>query len=137
YDYDWVASERENLRAIELAPSSAGTHGNYGYMLLFQARFDEAERELKLAQELDPLYPWNYVAMGMLREVRGDYRKALEQCRKAVEIDPNFWPAYSYCLGWSYERIGNQVQALKAYEKGAAVGSDLPFPIAAIGAEYA
>src|ERR1700722_10862909 len=51
YDYDWVASERENLRAIELAPSNADTHGNYGFMLLWQARLDEAERELKLAQE--------------------------------------------------------------------------------------
>ena len=26
YDYDWVASEREYLRAIELAPSNADTH---------------------------------------------------------------------------------------------------------------
>ena len=137
YDYDWVASERENLRAIELAPSSAVTHGNYGYMLLWQARFEEAERELKVAQLLDPLYPFNYVAMGMLRETRGDYPKASEQCRKAVEIDPNFWPAYSYCLGRSYEGIGNPVQALKAYEKGVAVGSGLPFPIAALAAVYA
>ena len=137
YDYDWVASERENLRAIELAPSSAVTHSNYGYMLLWQARFDEAERELKLVQLLDPLYPFNYVAMGMLREARGDYPKALEQCRKAVEIDPNFWPAYSYCLGWSYDRMGNHGQALKAYEKGVAVGSGLPFPIAALAAGYA
>jgi TolB-like protein/Flp pilus assembly protein TadD len=137
YDYDWAASEKENLRAIELAPSNADTHGNYGLMLLWQARFDEAERELKLAQLLDPLYPFNYVAMGMLREVRGDYPKALEQCRKAVELDPNFWPAYSFCLGYSYERMGNQVQALKAYEKGVAVGSGLHSPIAALGADYA
>ena len=106
-------------------------------MLLWQARFDEAERELKLAQVLDPLYPFNYVAMGMLLEVRGDYPKALEQCRKAVEIDPNFWPAYSYCLGWSYDRMGNHGQALKAFEKGVAVGSGLPVPIALLGVEYA
>jgi len=137
YDYDWVASERENLRAIELAPSNADRHGNYGNMLLFQARLDEAEKELKLAQELDPLYPFNYVAMGMLSGVRGDHPKALEQCRKAVEIDPNYWPAYSFCLGWSYDRMGNHGEALKAYEKGVAVGSGLPFPIAALAAGYA
>jgi len=106
-------------------------------MLLWQARFDEAERELKLAQELDTLYPFNYVAVGMLREVRGDYPKALEQCRKAVEIDPNFWPAYSYCLGWSYDRMGSNGQSLKAFEKGVAVGSGLPVPIALLGVEYA
>jgi adenylate cyclase len=137
YDYDWVASERENLRAIELAPSNADTHGNYGYMLFFQARLDEAERELELAQELDPLYPWNYVVMGMLREVRGDHPKALEQCRKALEIDPNFWPAYSFCLGFSYDRMGNHGEALKAFERGVAVGPGLAMPIGFLGEEYA
>jgi TolB-like protein/class 3 adenylate cyclase/Tfp pilus assembly protein PilF len=137
YDYDWVASERENLRAIELAPSNADTHGNYGFMLFWQARLDEAERELKLAQELDPLYPWNYVVMGMLREVRGDHPKALEQCHRALEIDPNFWPAYNLCLGFTYDRMENHGEALKAFERGVAVGSGLPLPIASLAAEYA
>ena len=41
-------------------------------MLIWQARFDEAERELKLAQLLDPLYPFNYVALGKL--LRGSRR---------------------------------------------------------------
>jgi len=136
YDYDWVASEKEHRRAIELEPSNADTHGGYGFMLFLQARFDEAERELKLAQQLDPLVPINYVSMGMLREVRGDYPKALEQCRKAVEIDSNFWPAYSYCLGWSYDRMGNHGQALKAFEKGVAIEPG-PVPIALLGVEYA
>ena len=56
---------KRDLRAIELAPSDAVTHSNYGYMLLWQARFDQTERELKLVQQLDPLFPFNYVAMGM------------------------------------------------------------------------
>lgn len=136
YEYDWVASEREHLRAIELAPSDAVTHSNYGIMLLLQARFDQAERELKLAQQLDPLSPFGYVAMGMLLNVRGDYPNALEQCRKALEIDPNFWPAYSTCLGGSYEGMGNHGQALKALEKGVAIEPG-PIPVAFLAAEYA
>jgi len=136
YDYDWVAAERENLRAIELAPGNDVAHGNFGLMLLFQARFDEAERELKLARLLDPLYPWNYVVMGMLLNVRGDHAKALEQCRKAVEIDPNFWPAYSSCFGFSYVEMGNHGEALKAFEKGVAIEPG-PQPIAFLGSEHA
>jgi len=66
-------------------------------------RFDEAERELKL----DPLIPWNYVLMGTMPNARGDYPKALAQCRKALEIDSSFWPAYSYCLGPSYAAMSN------------------------------
>ena len=136
YDYDWVASERENRRAIELAPGAAYTHGGCGLMLYLQARFDEAERELKLAQLLDPLDPLNYVNMGALLVARGDYRNALEQCRKALEIDPNYWVTYSYCLGHTYDQIGNQGEALKAFEKGVAIEPG-PVPEALLGAEYA
>ena len=136
YDNDWGASERENLRAIELAPGNADTHGSYGWMLFLQARFEEAERELKLAQQLDPLYPFNYVSMGQLLDVRRDYPKALEQCRKALELDPNFWPVYSYCLSTSYDRMGNHGLALKASEKAVAIEPG-PIPIAFLAAEYA
>jgi adenylate cyclase len=135
YDYDWVASERENLRAIELAPSNAGTHGNYGYMLIWQARFDEAEREMKLAQLLDPLPPVFYVQMGQLLNIRGDYQKGLEQCREAVEIDPNYWTAYSYCFGFGYDYMGNHGEALKAFEKAVAIEPG-PISIALLGYEY-
>jgi Tfp pilus assembly protein PilF len=57
YEYDWAASEREYRRAIELAPGNGSVHASYGFMLILQMRFDEAERELKLAQQLDPLSP--------------------------------------------------------------------------------
>ena len=136
YDYDWVAAETEFRRAIELAPGNAGTHALYGLMLYLQARFDEAEREWKLALLLDPLEPANYGYMGNLLVARGDYPKALEQCRKALEIDPNFWGAYIYCLGPTYDRMGNHGEALKAYEKGVAI-EPAPEAIAWLGYEYA
>jgi tetratricopeptide (TPR) repeat protein len=75
--------------------------------------------------------------MGELLNNRGDYPKALEQCRKALEIDPNFWPAYSsLCLGYSYDRMGNHGEALKAFERGVAI-EPAPIPIACLGYEYA
>jgi adenylate cyclase len=143
YDYDWVAAETEYRRAIELAPGDSDAHAGYGSMLTWQARFDEAERELKLAQLLDPVFAVNYVFMGQLFNVRGfylnapeDYPKALEQCRKAVEIDPNYWPAYSLCFAYSYDRMGNHGQALKAFEKAVAI-EPVPMSIAFLGYEYA
>lgn len=136
YEYDWAAAEREHLRAIELAPGSADAHSHYGFMLILQSRLDEAERELKLAELIDPLCPSYYIQMGSLFDSRGDYPKALEQCRKAVGIDPNLWAAYSTCLGDTYAKMGNHVQAVKAYEKGVAI-EPAPIPIAFLAAEYA
>jgi tetratricopeptide (TPR) repeat protein len=75
--------------------------------------------------------------MGLLLNVRGDYPRALEQCRKALEIDPNFWPAYSVlCLGYSYDRMGNHGEALKAFERGVAIEPG-PISISLLGYEYA
>jgi len=143
YDYDWVAAETEYRRAIELAPGNADIHASYGSMLIWQARFDEAEPELKLAQLLDPVFAPNYLNMGQLFNVRGyylnapgDYQKALEQCRKAVEIDPSYWPAYTLCFAYSYDRMGNHSQALKAFEKGVAI-EPVPMSIALLGYGYA
>jgi Flp pilus assembly protein TadD len=73
---------------------------------------------------------------GSLLIFRGDYSKAFEQCRKAVEIDPNYWPAYSFCFGFGYERMGNHGEALKANEKAVAI-EHAPWPIAFLGAAYA
>ncbi len=49
YEYDWAAAEREHRRAIALGPGDADLHTWYGMMLLWQGRFDEGERQCKLA----------------------------------------------------------------------------------------
>jgi TolB-like protein/Tfp pilus assembly protein PilF len=135
YEYDWVASETEFRRAIELAPGNPDAHSGYGFMLMMQARLDEAEREVKLAQLLDPLFPSNYAAMGQLLSFRGNYPKALEQFHNALEIDPKSWLTYIY-LGYRYDLMGNHGEALKACEEAVAIEPS-PLPISYLAAEYA
>ena len=54
-DFDWMGAEDEMRRAIELNPNLAGAHTGYSCLLSTLERFDEALREIRLAQELDPL----------------------------------------------------------------------------------
>jgi tetratricopeptide (TPR) repeat protein len=84
---------------------------------MWQGRFDEAEREFKLAQQLDPLSSDMYRKFGFMLNFRGDYTRAVEQCRRALEIDPNEWLAHIN-LSRSYESMGDHVQALKEAQKG-------------------
>jgi adenylate cyclase len=135
YEYDWAAAEREDRRAIALAPGDADTHTFYGGMLTWQGRFDDAERELKLAQQLDPLSPFRYLPFALMLTFRGDYTRAVEQCRRALEIDPNSWVAHSN-LSRSYESIGDHVQALKEAQKAMALEPG-PEPTSELGLEYA
>src|SRR5260370_933643 len=104
-------------------------------MLMFQGRFDEAEREFKLAQQLDPLSPIRYFPFAALLNFRGDYTMAVEQCRRALEIDPNLWIAH-LILTRSYESMGDHVQALKEAQKALALESG-PEQTVGLGLEYA
>jgi TolB-like protein/Tfp pilus assembly protein PilF len=52
---DWIASEREFRRALELSPSEGETHNQYAQMLLKVGHLDEALEHAKRACELDPL----------------------------------------------------------------------------------
>jgi tetratricopeptide (TPR) repeat protein len=52
---DWLASEREYRRALELNPGEAETHNQYAQMLLKVGHLDEALEHAKRACELDPL----------------------------------------------------------------------------------
>ncbi|MDQ3042724.1 MAG: tetratricopeptide repeat protein, partial [Acidobacteriota bacterium] len=55
FEFDPTGAESAFKRAIELNPNLAGAHTLYAEYLSRSGRFDEALREVKLAQELDPL----------------------------------------------------------------------------------
>jgi tetratricopeptide (TPR) repeat protein len=52
---EWLASEREFRRALELSPSEAETHNQYAQMMLKVGHLDRALEHAKRACELDPL----------------------------------------------------------------------------------
>src|SRR6202030_1018821 len=110
-------------------------HTFYGFMLTWQGRFDEAEPEFKLAQELDPLSASKYYDFGFMLNFRGDYARAIEQCRKALETEPNSWTAHAN-LSASYSGMGDHVQALKEAQQAVALEPG-PQQVVVLGQEYA
>ncbi len=55
YEFEWTKAETAFKQAIEINPNLAAAHTVYAEYLSQLGRFDEALREIKLAQELDPL----------------------------------------------------------------------------------
>ncbi len=55
YEFEWTKAETAFKRAIEINPNLAAAHTIYAEYLSQLGRFDEALREIKMAQELDPL----------------------------------------------------------------------------------
>jgi serine/threonine protein kinase/TolB-like protein/tetratricopeptide (TPR) repeat protein len=81
YEWDWPAAEREFRRAIELEPNYATAHQWYAEYLATQGRLNEAVKEVRLAESLDPLsliIGWNVARiLGFARH----YEEGVEQLR--------------------------------------------------------
>jgi TolB-like protein/tetratricopeptide (TPR) repeat protein len=113
YDWDWPGAEREFKRALELSPGDADVHFAYSVTYLTPlGRLDEALAEIQRALALDPLSPYEITAAGMIYTDRREYDRAVEQYRKAIELDPSFIQAYDEMLG--VETVRGRPQAAEA-----------------------
>jgi TolB-like protein/class 3 adenylate cyclase/Tfp pilus assembly protein PilF len=135
YDWDWSGAEREFQRAIELNPESAEAHQAYGLLLVFLGRFEQSTAELERAQQLDPLSAWITWDLGWPFYLTRQYERDLEQIFKAIEIDPNFSPAY-VGLGMVYAAKGEFADAITQLQKGRAL-QDAPWVASNLGYVYA
>ncbi len=139
YDWNWVAAEREFKRAIELNPGYANAHWGYGLYFINVRQPNDALREFKLAQELDPLSPsiavtavWPYIfAPPSARQ----YDQAVTRLRRIIDVNPNFPPAHSL-LGWVYKQKGMFDEAIAESNKVRQL-DDSPWSLANLGVVYA
>ncbi|HSE40007.1 MAG TPA: protein kinase, partial [Acidobacteriota bacterium] len=91
YDWNWKASEKEFKRGIELNPNYATGHQWYAiHYLMPMRRFDETLIELRQAQQLEPLSPLMTTFVGEALYFNRRYKEAENECRKALDLEPNF-----------------------------------------------
>ena len=116
FDWDWKEAEKEYQRAIELSPSYATGHQWYSEFLTFLGRFDEGLKEIRRAQELDGLSLIINAVVGNFFYYARDYDKGIDQCKKTLEMDPNFLPAH-FRLSYIYLAKGMYQEALREAQK--------------------
>jgi TolB-like protein/tetratricopeptide (TPR) repeat protein len=116
YDRDWAGAEHEFQRAIDLNPNYASGHHWYAEFLSVAGRHKQAISESERARELDPLSNIINTWVGSRYFFARQYDKALEQCRNAVEMGPNFAPA-RMVLGQAYEQKGMLQEAIAEFER--------------------
>lgn len=113
YNRDWSATEEHFRRAIELNPNYAPAYGWYGMILSGQRRFDEAEVQLRNAEQLDPTSRNIAVYLAANAFYARDYDRAIERSRKALELEPRLSTAYMY-LSMAFEQKEMYDQAVEA-----------------------
>jgi len=134
YERDWSGAESEFKRAIELNPNYPEAHHQYGWYLAVVARLDEALREMNRARELDPLSLPIAVDSNFPFYAARQYDQAIEECRKAIAMDPNFSLAH-FGLGLNYAQKGEFPEAIAEFQKARQL-EDKPVMIAWLGHAY-
>ncbi len=110
--------------ALALNPNLAIAHQRYSWALSASGHLDEAVREMRRAQELDPLSHTNNTALGVTLLFARQYREALAYCYKAAELAPNEAPT-QLNLGEAYALNGMYQQAIEHYEKAGKLNPEI------------
>jgi TolB-like protein/Tfp pilus assembly protein PilF len=96
YDWNWPVADRELRRAIDLNPNLALAHDVHGQLLAAMGSFDDAVRENQLAVELDPLSPLSGANLAVIYYYARRHDQAIEQCRKTLGLNPDYFFASLY-----------------------------------------
>ena len=94
WEWDWHTAEGEFAKVLRSNPNCATAHHWYSIQLVNLGRLDEAIREFKIAEELDPLSPMIHAYGAIVYLAARQYDMAIRELDKALELDPNFVPAH-------------------------------------------
>lgn len=126
FDWDWAAGERHYRRALELNPGHAPAHFWYASDLLTPlGRMEEAFRELREAQLLDPLSAIIGVTIGGNYMMLGRHEEAMREYQKVLELDPHFAKAHAG-IGRLLIQEKRFAESLDAFEQARSLGGDMP-----------
>ena len=116
YQKDGQAGMESFRHALALNPNLAIAHQRYAWVLSVFGHLNDAVREMKRAQELDPLSPANNTALGIILAFARQFRGSLEYCYKAAELAPNE-ALIQENLAFAYALNGMYQQAIEHYQK--------------------
>lgn len=132
YNWNWTTAEPLFLRAIELNPSYPVARFFYAGCLSEIGRYEEAIRQIAIAQELDPLSATTLGFSGYIFYRAREYRRANEKIDQAVELEPDS-PLVHWFRGLVREREGELEQAIQAFTEAVRLSMGQPLFVAALG----
>jgi TolB-like protein/Flp pilus assembly protein TadD len=135
YDWDWDSAERGFARAIELDPHYATARQWYAYLLSTRGRHDEALREIRCAQQLDPLSLPIATGVGRFLYLAGRHDEAVVECGKAIDMDQTFAGAH-VDLGLIYIQLGRFDEAIRELQRAVDLSGGNHIPLAHLGHAY-
>lgn len=120
------ARAKENLnKALEINPDSPLAHNTLALVFQLEQEYDVAETHFKRAIRHDPKFTRAINNYGAFLFERGRYKDAIEQLNRASE--DRFYAGRATVfenLGVAHARIGNEIEAEKAFERSVALNPE-------------
>ncbi len=137
YEWDWAGAETLFRKALDRgADSELSKHLFTMFTLLPMGRIDESLRKLEEATQIDPLSLLVSASKAAVLLMARRPDEAEVECRRALELDPNFWRAI-VGLGRCYEARERYDDAIACFERAKVVSDRVPTSIGALGRAYA
>ena len=139
YNWDWDLAEEQFKLAIQLNPNYANAHYLHSVLLQTRGRLQESVTAAGKAEVLDPLSP--VIGMGVVSAYffSKQYDKALDECHKYLEMNPNFVVAQDYLVhlhvrnGLFEEAVNDARRLVDISERKAEATAHLAYVYAASG----
>jgi len=136
YDWDWVKSEAEFRRAIQLSPNYGGAHHWYSHLLTALGRREESLAESRAYLELEPEeasfndhISWHYL-------MEHEYDKAIAEAKKALVFMPDsYWARWMQ--GVALEQLGRHDEAISELQQAVDQTKRNTVMLSALGHAYA
>ena len=136
HGWDFARAEAEFRRAVALEPNYSTAHQWYANLLTAAGRFDEAERTMRRAEEIDPLSLIAKAALAWVHYHAGDNAAAVAQARETLELDPDYAVAHLWG-GWALQAMDSLDAAVAAHRRAVAVTDGAALYVASLARSLA
>ena len=118
-----LAVAREAVR--QQRPLYYRSHNNLGMMLVYMGRYEEAEKHLRKAIELNPGYAPAFLNLGESFRNRKRYEEALEAYSSALRINPDY-PLPYVAMGYLFFKLKRYEEAVSSMKRALSLQPGLP-----------
>ncbi len=137
FEWKWCDAETLFRRSLHIQPrSDLCSHLFALFVLLPMARIEEALSMLEDAKRFDPLSLLVSASRAAVLLMARRMSEAELECRRALELDANFWRAL-VGLGRCHEARGSYKDAIVCFERAKVVSDNVPTAVGALGRAYA
>ena len=135
YDWDWPASEKHFLKALQMKPEYALAHHWYKNYLVCMGRMEEGIQEMREACSLEPFDSINPTHLGHALYAARRFDESIEVLSKVIESDPQFALAYLFqAMNFLAKEMWNE--AIASLQKLVELTSASIFALSSLGCTY-